>query len=497
MTHTPELAIVGEAARLEKLQSFDILDTPQESEFDAVVALAQRLFAVPIAAVSLIDEHRQWFKARCGLDASETPREVSFCTHALDADDLMVVEDATRDPRFSANPLVTGEAGIRFYAGVPLHPAAEGFARDLPGLGTLCIVDTKPRSFSQEDRATLTQLAGLVTSLISARAIAAKAVRLSDQLSRHARDLDRQHVQLRQAERIAGIGSWRFDIATQSVDWSDQVFAIYGLPPGPGPSLEEAMAFFPIERRAEIPELLQRAASHAESFDFESDFHTADGRTRRVRSMGEPELVDGRPVSVIGVFQDITNAHAREQALRLTADTDSLTGLPNRACFEKQLLEALERVQQTPTPAYLLMLDLDGFKGVNDTFGHAAGDDVLQLFAGRLRGLAYDNIFVARLGGDEFAMIVTRPRDCANMERVIATVLESLRHSVERDGKRRSVSATIGATFVHPTVSGTSELMRRADLALYQAKRHQRGSGRIYESDTMIYPSNVVQFAAA
>jgi hypothetical protein len=82
-----------------------------------VVALAQRLFEVPIAAVSLIDEHREWFKARCGLDASETSRDESFNIHALDAGDLMVVEDATRDPGFSANSFVTGEAGIRFMSG--------------------------------------------------------------------------------------------------------------------------------------------------------------------------------------------------------------------------------------------------------------------------------------------------------------------------------------------------------------------------------------------
>jgi diguanylate cyclase (GGDEF)-like protein/PAS domain S-box-containing protein len=319
-------------------------------------------------------------------------------------------------------------------------------------------------------------------------------VQLSTQLGNHALELHRQHVQLRQAERIAGIGSWRFDLETQIVVWSDQVFAVYGLPPGPVPSFEQAMAFFPPEQRVEISNLLQRAASYAESFDVESDFHTADGRKRRVRCMGEPELIDGRPTSVIGVFQDITHAHAREQALRHTADTDALTGLPNRACFEKHLQEALVRVQRTSAPAYLLMLDLDGFKGVNDTFGHAAGDEVLQIFADRLRTLAYDNVFVARLGGDEFVMIVTRPRDCASIERVISTVLKTLRHSVERDGQRQSVSATIGATFVDPGVSGGSELMRRADLALYQAKRHHRGSGRLFGSEKMIYTSNVVEF---
>lgn len=120
---------VDEAARLETLHSLSILDTPPEERFDRLTRLARRLFDVPIALVSLVDENRQWFKSHPGLDATQTSRDISFCAHALLADETMVIQDARNDDRFHDNPLVTGQPGIRFYAGRRLprrtaHPSA-------------------------------------------------------------------------------------------------------------------------------------------------------------------------------------------------------------------------------------------------------------------------------------------------------------------------------------------------------------------------------------
>lgn len=485
-----------EIRRLAKLQRFAILDTPREQEFDSIVLLAQRLLGAPIALVSLVDDHRQWFKARCGLDVAETGRGDAFCAHAIHVDDIMVVEDATQDARFADNPLVTGAPHIRFYAGVPLRPQAEGYAADLAGIGTLCVIDTVPRTLSTGDAAVLRHLAGLVSALIAARATAATAMRLSQEACRDADRLEMQYRQLRQAERMAGIGSWRLDLADRTINWSDQVFAIHGLPIGQPPSLDHALDFYPAHRRPEIAALLDRGATHAEPFEFEADFFTADGRTRRVRSMGEPQLVDGCPVALIGVFQDVTERHAREETLRRSADTDALTGLPNRAWFEAELERSLARLHGTGEPAYLLLLDLDGFKGVNDTFGHAAGDDVLRTMATRLRSFSRASNAAARLGGDEFVVLVTRPRDCAVIEDVIADILGSLVHHVERDGERRSVSATVGAAFLDPRIGAKEELMRRADLALYEAKRTRRGTGRIFGANVVLRPGGEDRAAA-
>lgn len=459
-----------EARRLAKLRGFNLLDTPAEAEFDAVVSLARKLLGCPIALVSLVDDHRQWFKARCGIDATDTPRGHAFCAHAMHADDMMVVEDARLDPRFADNPLVTGEPGIRFYAGVPLRPASDDFPEALPGIGTLCVIDLVPRTLSPEEAATLRELAGLVSTLIRARA--------------HAHALDRKHRQLNQAERMAGIGSWRLDLALETVSWSDQVFAIYDLPVGSVPPIEEALSFYPVAERPRVARYLERAATHAEAFDFESDFITATGRNRRVRCIGDADVIDGKPAGVIGVFQDVTDRHAREQSLRQTADTDALTRLPNRRCFDARLAAAMADARASGAPLALLLLDLDGFKAVNDALGHAAGDEVLRTTAERLRGPALAHVSAARLGGDEFAILVTRPRDCARLEQLIAAVLGALRQQV---GQHR-VSATIGAALFDPEMQAPPEFLRRADLALYEAKRHERGTGRIHGSATVIRP---------
>ncbi|WP_431822230.1 diguanylate cyclase domain-containing protein [Burkholderia sp. F1] len=151
-----------EAARLATLHSLDILDTPPEERFDRVTRLARRLFDVPIALVSLVDENRQWFKSRIGLDAAETPRDVSFCAHALLARDTLVIPDARLDERFHDNPLVTGTPGIRFYAGQPLR--APNGAR----IGTLCLIDTRPRSLAPDELSPLEDLAHMTEREIAA-----------------------------------------------------------------------------------------------------------------------------------------------------------------------------------------------------------------------------------------------------------------------------------------------------------------------------------------
>ena len=154
-----------EADRVSALRGYGILDTPREEAFDKVVRLIARVFDAPIAVVNLIDTDRQWFKAETGLGVRETPLETSFCAHALLQQDGMVVPDATEDPRFQCNPLVTGEMGLRFYAG-RLLKTPEG----LP-LGTLCVLDDKarPEGITDLQSETLDVLADLVMEQITLR----------------------------------------------------------------------------------------------------------------------------------------------------------------------------------------------------------------------------------------------------------------------------------------------------------------------------------------
>lgn len=147
---------VDELLRLETLRNLKILDTNPEERFDRVTRLAKRVFGTPIALVSLVDSERQWFKSRQGLDATETHRDISFCGHAILDDEILVVEDAHADERFSDNPLVTSNPNIRFYAGYPLN-GPEGAK-----IGTLCIIDREPREMSAEDLQLLRELGGMV-----------------------------------------------------------------------------------------------------------------------------------------------------------------------------------------------------------------------------------------------------------------------------------------------------------------------------------------------
>ncbi|MCR5894131.1 MULTISPECIES: sensor domain-containing diguanylate cyclase [Burkholderia] len=151
-----------EAARLDTLHSLSILDTPPEERFDRLTRLARRLFDVPIALVSLVDDDRQWFKSHAGLDVTQTSRDVSFCSHALLAGNTMVIQDALNNDRFHDNPLVTGAPGIRFYAGRPL--AAPNGAP----IGTLCLIDTRPRSLEPDELALLGDLAHMTEREIAA-----------------------------------------------------------------------------------------------------------------------------------------------------------------------------------------------------------------------------------------------------------------------------------------------------------------------------------------
>lgn len=158
----PEIP-ANEAARLAFLQSLEILDTVPEEPFERLVRLAKYTLDVPIALVSLVDADRQWFKARIGLGASETPRSISFCGHALKQRGVFYIPDTLADLRFADNPLVTGLPHIRFYAGAPL--VMEGGL----ALGTLCIIDTRPRALDVAQLRVLRDLADCVQGELELR----------------------------------------------------------------------------------------------------------------------------------------------------------------------------------------------------------------------------------------------------------------------------------------------------------------------------------------
>ena len=185
----------SEARRLKVLWQYDVLDTVPEEIFDDMVELASVICESPIALISLVDESRQWFKARVGMPAQETSRDISFCAHAIMHPDLFVVPDATSDERFKANPLVTTDPKIRFYAGAPLV-TPDGHA-----LGTLCVLDKVPRELTDVQAKALRVLSRLVVTQLELRRQSKELLKARDDTQFLKRELEKTRAHLDELER--------------------------------------------------------------------------------------------------------------------------------------------------------------------------------------------------------------------------------------------------------------------------------------------------------
>jgi PAS domain S-box-containing protein len=278
-----------EELRLAELRAYRVLDTPREASFDRVVELAADLFGVPMAAISLVDSDRQWFKAKIGIGVDETPRDQSFCSHAIARpENVMVVEDATCDARFVDNPLVTGDPNIRFYAGACLtNPQGHK-------LGALCVIDDKPHHPSKAMLAQLEILAKLAVGELE----------LARERAGHAE----KNRLLALAEHIAKIGHWRLDVATMKVTWSPEVYRIHGVTPETfDPSVENSLVFYTPEDQQRIRESVTSAIASGQDYDFRRQTRGADGVVRQVAGRAVCEFdAAGKVVAMSGIFQDIT-----------------------------------------------------------------------------------------------------------------------------------------------------------------------------------------------
>mgnify|MGYP003575118785 CR=1 FL=1 len=283
---------MDEARRLAAVRSLRAIGVPPAPTVEGAVRLAAHLMDCPIALVTLIEEEVQWFKASLGVDGCSTPRHESFCTHALNlpAHDVMVVEDATLDPRFLDNPNVTGEMSVRFYAGALLT------ASDGASLGTLCVIDTKPRA--RPDDALLDRLRDLAR-LVVGDLERSRAERLQR---------ENQHM-LAMVEGLSGVGHWRVDMLDQKVSWSDEVYAIHGVSREIfTPTFEGAVDFYPERDRDVLSAHWARTMAGEGPFSVELCINRADGRKRRVVAKGAAEPAsDGQSPALFGVFQDVTD----------------------------------------------------------------------------------------------------------------------------------------------------------------------------------------------
>jgi diguanylate cyclase (GGDEF)-like protein/PAS domain S-box-containing protein len=753
-----------EQARLNALAELDILDTPAETRFDRFTRLAAMTFDVPIALVSLVDADRQWFKSRHGLAAAETPRSLSFCAHAVAADDMLVVTDATLDPRFATNLLVTGEPRIRFYAGQPVYNAGHA-------VGTLCVIDTRPRTFSSEQRQVLKDLAKLVevelnhTRAVTERMLAEQALKslnteLEGRIATRTAELEEKVAQTQAAQALLQQSeAWNRTIIASSfsgfigadsegrvVAWNPSAERIFGwteaqakgrllaelivpaaqraahqdnmrrlVELGAGPYLARNVELAALtqsgrqitiemtlathlwngaryvgafvndiserirvqQQMEEKEELLgavlesidvgvvacdavgnlslfNRSAREFHGFDLKtlpaaewpqhySLFH-ADGRTamtmdevplvralkgevvrsgamviapsgrepltlmasgrplrnaqgktlgavvamkditalnasqarlqesesrlrtitdnlpvliayldsehrygfanavhqswlgktseqiigqtmveafgdeyyapqkeaiddawqgkasqcehdiirkkhaRIVHSTFLPHVRDGAVAGVYILTTDATAARMHERNLHALAHTDALTGIPNRRQFELGLQAAVERAPSRERGFALFYLDIDHFKLINDSHGHAIGDMVLVEFARRVRNAVRSSDLVARLAGDEFTVLLEECGSPRDVELVAKKILQAMEAPFMAGSHALRVGATIGIGLADAPGATAQAISELADGALYQAKAAGRNTFAIARMADLLQP---------
>ncbi|SAK90067.1 diguanylate cyclase [Caballeronia hypogeia] len=297
-----------EAKRLRQLRSLALLDTPQEEVFDRVTRVAAELLQAPIALVSLVDEHRQWFKSRVGLDVCETARDVSFCAHAVHSESLLLVEDAHADARFAGNPLVTGAPHIRFYAGVPLRSSG-GLV-----LGTLCAIDTRPRKLTPAKQAALCDLAATVEREIVQREAARETLEVQEVERRKLRVSESRFHTIFQrtptGKAIVGLDG-RF------VEVNPKLCEITGY------SADELMhmTFQEITVGADLPADLELVAELLDgrrtTYSFEKRYRRRDGGTVWIDlSVALIHDDEGKPMHFVSTMQDISGRKHSEEVLR-------------------------------------------------------------------------------------------------------------------------------------------------------------------------------------
>ncbi len=445
----------NEHERLLALYEYDILDTPRDPLFDSLTALAAQICEAPIAQISLIDGQRQWFKSLHGLfGLTQTPRDASFCAHTILKDEIMEVPDTRDDARFDASPLVTSEPRIRFYAGVPLRDG-RGF-----GLGALCVLDYQPRQLTAAQRLALDSLGRLAISLLEQR--------------RGERKLrEREHRQ----KLIADLGQRALADPDADALMENAVRLV-----------SETLGF----EYCRVLELAHGGLNLVSRASVGTPPAGNDTGSRVASLISGPQgpygLLEVRSVVAGRVTTEVTNfvqsvanivgtALARRRAdeqLAYAAQFDTLTGLPNRQLFRDRIAQALARAVRKSRPIAVVVLNLDGFKLINNGHGHAAGDRVLIQVAERLISCvsAYDT--VSRLGADEFAIALANIDQVEEAAPVVQQVLHALSQPFELDDGETFISATAGVSIFDADGGDAHTLIKNAEVAMHRAREKGR-----------------------
>ena len=514
-----------EKRRLTALEQLAIMDTGSEERFDRLTNLARRYYNTPIALFSLLDKKRIWFKSNRGFKAKETPRSFAFCDHTIRQDSVFVVADATKDERFCNNPMVTGEPHIRFYAGMPVREPG-GFK-----MGTLCIMDRKPRDIPQHELDVLRTLASLIEDEVERFYHASQyqkqvpVSRLNRAIQRaqstfHTDDDQEAVFEILLSDLLVLTDS-QFGFIGEVLTHSDKspylrVGAITDIswsPESADRSVQRKTRGLLFERLNSLIDTSMLSDEVLISDGFESDSQAGElppGQPQITRYMGIPISSGDNRVGLVGLAnrpEGYTNKLAIElepllqtlgqlierkrmyqerqehqRGLEQAANFDSLTGLPNRRRLTELFEQELTLADQRQGALSICFIDLDGFKGINDDYGHSLGDAVLKTVAARLQHVLRECDIIARLGGDEFVAII---RDVEN-NAVYERMLEAIRRPLNHQGVTLDLAASMGVTLYPRDPSAPDLLLRHADQAMYAAKDAGRNRYSIFDFETHV-----------
>lgn len=292
-----------EIARLAALNSYHILDTAEESDFDDITTLASAICQTPIALVSLVDQNRQWFKSHKGLDARETPRDYSFCAHGIiSPDSVLIVPDAKLDDRFYDNPLVTADPNIVFYAGVPLVNE-EGFA-----LGSLCVIDRKRKELNEDQINALKVLARQVINRLELRRKNLELAAVNQQLRETNHELESTGLKLKQAMETGKMDTWSIDLNTQEVTMTNFIKEMFGFPVDQHIPMEQILEAVHPDYRQMLLDVLKAAME--QQLPSDTEYPITNRITEEqiwVKATGKVfSDSNGHPSEYSGMFMDIT-----------------------------------------------------------------------------------------------------------------------------------------------------------------------------------------------
>ena len=322
---------VTDEERLQALASYGVLDTPAESAFDSIVSVAAQVCETSCALISLVASERQWFKARVGFEAYQTPLSQSVCVHALGDEDSLVIPDLTKDRRTRANPLVTGAPHMRFYAGMVLR------TEDGHALGTLCVIDDKPRNgLTDLQTNVMMELARQIMALLDMRRELIRSVddRLDQTKVQRGRDvaamaLRANALKQRLAIDATRMGIFDYDLVTGELDWDARVRELFGVP-STGPVTYESSFLVGVhpDDRAEADAAVRAALDPKGPGIFDHEYRTVapDGTVRWLAARGQSVIEDGEMVRLVGTVRDVTQRRTADDRVAATLERYRLVG---------------------------------------------------------------------------------------------------------------------------------------------------------------------------